>query len=360
MISDFLGIMIRLILLIAAVATGVAIRLGHAGSEAPPPPRVAAPPSYQVLDLAITAYHGEETIRLDVETGQLDTLPLPPGLRIDEASLAPWVRNGRRQLVGVGWDRSASGGARRYSDLGLIRMSLPDGEILDRLTLSDISLPISPPCWIPGTPASVLYVGGDNRLYRVDFEPPGPDWGIGDAADPHPRRLEWRASMPGAGELQFWDLTWPEEPRLGGRAIASLRFKEPETGRYTDCQIWWLQFDPGGTSIIAAGPLLEPSAADTNTDAAVSRRMPNLVGPPGEPALAYLWNRPGESRSQLRVAPLQVDSVSGRPLARESNARTLARDCRLTRPIASADGQWITVVRTDGPRLSSERIAVAW
>ena len=290
----------------------------------------------------------------DFESGRLETLPLPPGVGIDKASVSPWEEDGRRQIVGVGWNRSGAEESLSITDLGLIRMSLPDGEILDRLILSDEALPVAAPCWIPGAPASVLYVGGDFRLYRVDFGSSLLDRGTEDVADTHPRPLEWQAPLPGAGDVQFRDLTWPDEPRLGGRALVSLRFKDRETGRYTDWQVWWLQLDRGGTSIVAAGRLLEPGPSDT----AVSRRLPNLVSVRGEPALAYLARRPGESGYQLRVAPIHFDPDSGSPQAHDVDSRPLAEDCSPTSPVASPDGRWITVVRTAGRHLNAERIAI--
>ena len=129
----------------------------------------ASPPSYQVLDQAITAIHGGGSVSVHLQSGRLETLPLPPGVGIDKASLSPWEEDGRRQIVAVGWKRSGAEGSLSSSDFGLIRMSLPDGELLDQLILPDVALPMASLCWIPGTPASVLYVGGDFRLYRVDF-----------------------------------------------------------------------------------------------------------------------------------------------------------------------------------------------
>ena len=180
-------------------------------------------------------------------------------------------------------------------------------------------------------PASVLYVGGDYRLYRVDFGSSLLDGDIEDVADTHPRPLEWLAPLPGAGGVQFRDLTWPDEPRLGGRALVSLRFKDRETGRYTHWQVWWLQLDRGGTSIVAAGRLLEPGSSVT----AVSRRLPNLVSVRGEPALAYLMQWPGESGCQLRVAPIHFDPDSGSLEAHEVDSRPLAEGCPPTSPVAS-------------------------
>jgi hypothetical protein len=353
MILKLLRESIRLLLLMTALATVAAIGLGRA-NPASPTRRVASPPSYQVLDQAITALHGGGTLIVHLDSGRLGTLPLPPGVGIDKASLSPWEEDGRRQIVGVGWNRSGAEEALSRTDFGLIRMSLPDGEVLDRLILSDEALPLDAPCWIPGAAASVVFVGGDYRLYRVDFGSSLLDRDIEDVADWHPRPLDWLAPLPGAGGVHFRDLTWPDEPRLGGRALVSLRFKDRETGHFTDWRIWWLQLDPGGTSIVAAGRLLEPGSSNT----AVSERLPNLVSVRGELALAYLAQRSGESGCQLRVAPIHFDPDSGFLQAHDADSRPLAEDCPPTSPVTSPDGRWITIVRTDSPRLRTERIAI--
>ena len=289
MILKLLGALIRLLLLMATLVTVAAIGIGNADPEGPPR-RVVSPPSYQVLDKANTAIHGGGAIIVHLESGRLESLPLPPGVGIDKASLSPWEEDGRRQIVAVGWKRSGAEGSLSSSDFGLIRMSLPDGEILDQLILPDVALPMAAPCWIPGAPASVIYAGADGRIYRVDFASSGLDGDLAGVPDTRPRPLTWPTSMPGAGDVQFRDLTWPDEPRLGGRALVSLRFKDRVTGRYNDWQVWWLQLDRGGTAIVAAGRLLEPGPSDT----AVSRRLPSLVSVCGEPALAYLARRPGD------------------------------------------------------------------
>ena len=102
MILKLLGALIRLLLLMATLVTVAAIGIGNANPEGPPR-RVASPPSYQVLDQAITALHGGGSLIVHLESGRLESLPLPPGVGIDKASLSPWEEDGRRQIVGVGW-----------------------------------------------------------------------------------------------------------------------------------------------------------------------------------------------------------------------------------------------------------------
>ena len=78
----------------------------------------------------------------------------------------------------------------------------------------------------------------------------------------------------------------------------------------------------------------------------------------GEPALAYLVHRPGHSGNQLRVAPIYFDPESGSPHAHEVDSRLLASDCPSTSPVIAPNGGWITVLRSDGPKLRAERIAI--
>jgi hypothetical protein len=337
----------------AAVVTTAAVGLGLANPERPPR-RVASPTSYQVLGAAVTTLHGGGALLVDTGSGRLEPLALPPGMGLDMASVSPWEEDGRRQIVGTGWTRSPSEDSWWHSALGLVRMSLPDGEVLDRVTMPDEAIPLGPPCWVPGGLAGILYVGGDFRLYRVEFESSRLDGNIEDVADPRPRPLGWQTPEPGAGGDHFRDLAWPDDTRMGGRALASLRFKDGESGRYTDWQVWWLELGRGGTSIVAAGRLLEPGTAEGGA----TPQFPNLVTVDRAPALAYLVHGPDASGYQLRVAPIRFDPDSGSPHARDSDSRTLAEGCLPTSPAASPDGRWVTVVRTRGPDLTAERVAI--
>lgn len=353
MMLKLLGAGMRLFMIMVMLSIPAVMGLGRANFKSPPQ-RVTSLPSYQVLDQTITGSHGRDVSLMDLETGRLKTLSLPPGVGIDKASLSPWEEEGRRQIVGIGWNRLEDGSSSQYSDIGLVRMSLPDGGILDRLTSPDVVLPACPPCWIRGAPAGVLYVGRDFRLYRVDFEPSHPSGGLQGPAEIRPSLVDWQGPLPGKGGVQFRDLSWPDEPRMGGRAFASLRFKDRQTGRDTDWQIWWLQFDRGGTSIAAAGQLLQTNLAE----AVDSRKLPNLVSARGEPALIYLMHRPGEPGDRLWVAPIHFDPDSDSPLAEEADSRLLAEGLPPNSPVAFKNGWWITVMRKGGPDPKTERLAI--
>ncbi len=108
MILKLLGALIRLLLLMATLITVAAIGIGNADRESLPR-HVVSPSSYQVLDRANTAIHGDGALIVHLESGRLESLPLPPGVGIDKGSVSPWEENWRRQIVAVGWKRSGVG-----------------------------------------------------------------------------------------------------------------------------------------------------------------------------------------------------------------------------------------------------------
>lgn len=342
----------RLLFLITAVVTVAAVGLGLAFPN-PAPQRVVSPPPYQVLGDSITVLHGGRSLLMDVETGRLERLSLPLGIGIDNASLSPWEENGSRQIVGVGWNQSGSGESSERSDIALVRLSLLDGAVLNRLTLSDKAFPAGPPCWVPDAQAAVIYAGVDFRLYRVDFDSSNLDDSFGNGADTHPRALTWRDPMFAASDVQVLDLAWPDDSRLGGRALATLRIKDHETGKFSDWEVWWLELDRRGASVVAAGRLLQPNPAATE----VSTRLPNLVrAEDGAPALTYLLRIPGRSGYQLRYAPVRFDPVSGAPSALEVESRVLADGCLPVRPAVHSSGRLVTIVQPDGRGLRTARM----
>ncbi len=162
-----LGTLIRLLLMTSTVVTAAAIVLGSVNPE-PRPRRLASRRVYQVLGADVTAAQGGRPLVLNIETGCLEPLALPPGVGLDKASVSPWEEDGRLQIVGLGWSRSGRGNLSRCTDFGLLRISLPEGEILGRLTLPEDALPQSQLCWIPDAPGGLIYAG-DGTIYRVDF-----------------------------------------------------------------------------------------------------------------------------------------------------------------------------------------------
>lgn len=347
---DIPKLFFRLALFTVLPLTAAAIVLGRMNPEQPVR-RIESASGYQVVSNFPTT-HMQGPQLLNVSTGRLEALPTPAGIRMSVASLSPWEEEGQRQLVGIGWSHSEGTTA-----AGIVRVSLPGGEVLDRLPLDQVAIPVGPPCWLRGVRAGVLYPGGDGRIYRVDFETPRPDGSVERVANPEPEPLNWQTPMPGpAGEVLVRDLTWPDDARLGGRALASLCMKDPKTGRFNDWQIWWLKLDDDATAVVAAGRLLE--AGPTEHGSAI--RLPNLVGDiDGAPTLAYLAQVLGQPGYQLRVTPLRFDAGSGVPRAHEYESRVLADDCIATTPSASPDGRWVIAVRLGIQKLKTERVLIA-
>ncbi len=236
--------------------------------------------------------------------------------------------------------------------MGLVRMSLPEGKILDKIDMTDAPLSTCAPCWFPGTLARVLCSGGDGRIYRVDFETP-----LTDGRDEHesmirPRALTWRTPGPAPSTLFVGDLSWPTDERMGHRILASLYIENSKTEKEPDWRIWWLQLDQAATSIIAAGPLLEPETSGEEDN----RRLPNLVrNENGSLALTYLNKGIRQPNYELRLAPIHLEPGSNVPHALETEARVLASGCLLVSPLPSPDGRWVTVVRSSG---RIERLAI--
>lgn len=342
----------RISLTAAAALTLASLVLGL-GEPQRPPARIASPSSYQAFGTAVTGRHRNGASLLDVEHARLESLDLPAWMGLDLASVSPWEEDGGRQIVGVAWKRSGTGGATMRNEFGLVRMTLDGKEILNRLEFQDAdgpSFPAGPPCWNPDRSDRVAYAGADGRIYLAELDPVRSD-----AYSRALRPLSWVAPSLDADDVMIRDLAWPAEPQFGGRLLAALCFKRRDNGRFTDCQIWWLLPDPSLTSIVDAGRLLQPACEPDPGD----RRQPKfIVEVEGVPTLAYyasLRERPGH---QLRLAPIRFDGESDAPSSRESESRALADGCLAVPLPVARDGRSVVVVRGDGPDLEIERVAI--
>jgi hypothetical protein len=354
MIGNALGFLIRIALLTAATGSGVAIVVARTHPEEAPRRTEAAAP-FQVLNANLTGgWTGAGPRLLDVASGRLEALALPPGSALDKASLSPWEDRGRRQVVGVAWNRSGMDRSLVYSNVGMVRMTLPGYEILDKVDLTGSALPSGSPCWLPGTRARVLYAGGDGQIYRLDFES-GDE--VADPPEIRPRVVRWGTPIPADGQVDVIDLCRPDDPRLGGRFLASLYFKRGGADGRNAWQVWWLELDPGATSILAAGPILRPEPGDEVGE----YRLPNLVRrhAGATATLAYLARVAEQPGYELRIVPVRFDSGSDVPHAAEAETRVLARGCVLATPTASPDGRWLTVLRPEGRSVRPERLALS-
>ncbi len=343
---------IRIALILAATASFLAIQIGRANPERPARrTRTAANQCLlnkyysEAAGEACCDFAGRGARLLDVETGRLEMLPPMHRHLLDRASLSPWEESGRRQVIGL---ESCD------SMVAMVRLALPGGETLDQVGFADLAVPSSAPSWFPGTLARVLYAGADGQIYRLDFETTRPDGVVVGVPEARPRALSWRAPVFSGGEVTVCDLSWPEDARMGGRLFASLFRKDAASRSPAVPQLWWLELDRDATSIVAAGPLLEPSPAGEGDEL----RLPNLViDGDGAASLAYLARTGGRRGHQLRVTPIDFDPDSRIPRAREAEARVLALGCISSTLIAAHDGSWLTVSRRDGPAVRLGQLA---
>lgn len=285
---------------------------------------------------------------VDSETGSVFAHSLADGDVLQAASCSPWSdEKGQYQVVGRWSSRTKEGPMSISTDFGLARYSFPGGRMLDQVSTEIV--PIAPPCWFPGTRARVLFVAGDGEIYQYAFEP-DPLTKQNDPAagrDPRPAPLAWICPRPGRGKVFVGDPSCPEDPRMRGYVVVTLREQAEENSSarsFTHSSLWWLRLDLEGHEIIEAGRLLDdmPRARD---DSSIDYRRP-MVGslPNGHLVIAYQAERPGESTWDLRIAPIELEGDRGLPLARHSRSLRLSTHCHPSQPSFSADSRWLNSI----------------
>lgn len=291
---------------------------------------------------------------LDATKGTVELTPLAGDDVLEAASCSPWVdAQGRRQVVGRWSSRSLDGTQTVANAFGIARFSFPDGRPIDQISLEHF--PVSPPCWLPGDRARVLFVAGDGQLRRFDFEPSGA------TDEPEPSGVtearaslvSWACPQPGAGEVYFGEVAWPRLPdvRLRGLVLATLRFKLEDRGQGTSLsssELWWLRLDPDFSQITAAGPLLERGPGGPTVRPSDERTPTLAVLPDGSIGLAFARSVPESSTWSVCLGTVEVQA-DGRPSCREATVRVLdVRD--RPGPLAfSPDGRWLNTLVV-GPR----------
>jgi hypothetical protein len=295
---------------------------------------------------------------LNAETGLMAGYPLEDGDVLETASCSPWVdEKNQFQVVGRWSSRTKEGPMSMSKDFGIARYSFPGGQVLDHISTDTI--PVGAPCWYPGTRARVLFSGGDGVLYHYAFEPePWEKTETSEAGrDPKPRPLAWRCSKPGNDDVFFGDLSWPEDPRMGGCLVASLREQSsgPAGNRsYSRTSLWWLKLNFAGTEIVDLGRLL---VSDDSRGAGLDfdHRTP-VVGSlaDGRLVLSYLRQSAGQSGWEVRIVPIEFDSKLHVPQAREADGVRLAWKCQPAQPTFSPDGQFLNVIA--GPEARESRV----
>jgi hypothetical protein len=336
----------RIVLGVTLLLSSVAVLLGIAGRARPRGEAAAAAVPMRIDCLETGLALGSDRF-LDPESG-LPVVAVVPGRgTLRNASWAPWRdEGGRTRLVGL-WDGAPPG---RRCEFALVRLSQPDGAVLDRISREDLPGWVGAPCWFPDRSDRVLLAGGDGRLYRLDF-------GGDDARGPWPWPLPWRGGGEAPRIARLGDLSWPGGAQLGGRVVVASLYLMPVRRRSgpDERSIWWIRLDAGAEAVVAARPLVlrvEP-AASPGDDA----RLPVLSPGPGRPALAWLERARDRHDDpwRLRVAPVEVDPRSGDPFVLAGTARTLATDCAFAAPMFGADGAWIAYVPSSPMRSPSVR-----
>ena len=350
----------RLAVLLAVVATAAAVGVSRL-DPARPASRSPRPATTVNINDYLLRVTDRQPRWLDSETGEVKVTPIVADDVLEVASCSPWVDdNGDRQMVGRWSNRTANGTQTVNHAFGLARYSFPGCRVLDRVATEVV--PVSPPCWFPGTSARILFVAGDGLLYHFAFEGEGQ---AGDAAaafaDPAPIPVAWACPRPGGGEVHVCDVSWPDDPRLGGRLLASMRTTVVDPGgarSYSRSRLYWLQLDPAGTQVVAAGPLVDHDA-NRSAGPECDERSPTVaVLPDGSLGLAFTQLVEGESSWTTRLGALRVEA-DGRPVAAPSSTARVVAQRSQAAPLAfSADGRFLNVLIGDrGQTESIARIA---
>ena len=301
---------------------------------------------------------------LDAETGRVGEYPLEDGDVLEAAGCSPWVdEKGDRQVVGRWSSRTKDGPMSMSTDFGLGRYTFPGGRLLDHVSTEII--PVGPPAWFPGTRARVLFAAGDGNLYHFAFEPE--PWMK--EADPlakgdlKPKLVTWKCPKPGIGNIFLSDLTWPEDPRMGGCVVVSLR-EQSEASRgsrtFTRARLWWLKLNHAGTEVVEAGRLLAPQS-DESLDGPCDERSPTIgVVAGGKLVVAYMYQRDKARGWELRLTPVEFEGDHQVPRADESKGVLVVDGCMPSHPTFSTDGRWLNAIVDAGSATGrSARLSIA-
>ena len=355
--------LIRLLVLMALGTCMMAVGLSRL-DPAKPSLRIRRPVRYTNINEYFLDVVNRTPHWLDSESGQVKPFPLEDADVLEAASCAPWVdEKGRQQIVGRWSSRTKDGPMSMSSDFGLARYSFPSGELIDHISTEIV--PVGPPCWFPGARARILFSSGDGMLYHFAFEPEpwvqGADRRV--KRDLQPRQLSWRCPRPGMGEVFLSDLSWPDDPRMGGCVVVSLREQvETSTGRrmFSKSQIWWLKLNLAGTEIVDAGRLLQEDPGRRESSAYDERSATVGTLADGTLTLVYLRQTGGETGWELLMTPIQIDSDRRHPTALEAESVLVSSNCQPSHATFSLDGRWLNAITTpDAKNNRATRFPVA-
>ncbi len=281
---------------------------------------------------------------LDPQNHSLRKLTLPADDRLDMATLSPWVnQENESQLVGRWIRRSGQDQDTISQEFGLARYSYPSGRVLDQIPTSIV--PISPPCWYPGTESRVLFLAGDAQLYQFCFEDFSTKTLGMNSRQPSP--IRWEIDPPGEGNVIIHDVCWPNVADWDSRLLVSLSVKQRQGDHmiYSPSQIWWLRLSLDGASIVDAGPV----AGLDSREQTIDLKRPALgQTSDGQLSLAFLGREEPTRNYAIYLVPLEQDSDSGEPKALVHRARMIAETSAILAPVFSEDGKSLSYLIKDG------------
>ena len=290
----------------------------------------------------------------DADSGRIVPMPVIEGDVLESSSRSPWVdETGQGQVIGRWSTRSDRGPTSTAADFGLARYTFPEGTLLNHVS-SDV-MPIAPPAWYPGTSARILFPGGDGRLYHFAFErtQPGSARPIPDV-DTRPRPIAWQCTGPGLGEPYISDVQWPDDARLGGYLVATLRWREADSEgnlSFARNHLWWLRLDPTGTAIVDRGRLIDDDREVHD------ERNPTIAAlPDGRLVASYLYQSEDDKSWQIRLGIVRNDPERKVPEIVASTIRTLDGQFQPAFAGFSADGRHLAVVMGQ----TADRAYPAW
>ena len=283
---------------------------------------------------------------LDFDDGRLVGLPIPASDRLQYVGCSPWKdERGRSHVVGRWMSISGQDETSILGDVGIARISFPDGQVIDRV--SSQIVPVSPPCWSPNASPRVLFAAEDGRLYRMSFA-----GSSSSAAEPNsdddlrsPRPIAWRGEPRETSRLT--DPSWPVLPAFGGRLIASLsrRIEVPDKRSrrriyYRPAELWCLSLS-SDSSWIESASRLTPADADGLEErfAGLGRAFDGSI------RLAYLTRRTGETFWRGRLATVSIDPNGGNPSVLADTIHDVVNNCLPIAPSFSTDGLHVDFAR---------------
>ena len=264
---------------------------------------------------------------LDREGGPMREVPFRDEELLEYASCSPWRdEQGRSQVVGRwSWSLRSETPDRAY---GLARITFPDGEVLDHVE-TDV-VPVSNPCWYPGTGSRILFAAGDGKLYQCNFESRDDAAVASNSRVMLPRPILWNCKFPDGEGVFLAEPHWPSDPGFSRLLFVSLRSCRGISGKpaSSPAQIWWLLLSEAGGSVEEAGRMIAPPTSGDE----VNERCPALGRVAGRSLplglLSESRDAPGGSLSPGRRARPRDTMPPGPPAEPERRLPTTASRTR--------------------------------